>query len=324
MIEPEEFAITKIHVPLVSVLMPVYNVERYLKEAIESVLHQTMSQFEFIIIDDGSSDNSKEIIAEYTKKDGRIKFSSRQNKGIVATRNELLGLAKGRYFAIMDSDDISYPNRLQEQLNFLENNKGYAIVGCQDLLVDPEGCPIMVINNIFDHDKIDAANLRTDNFQTLNAYMAVTELVRDAGGYRSEVVYAEDRDLFLRLAEIGKVSVLPDVLYKYRQHYQSVCAEKSHEIDISVTAVINDAIDRRGLDIPPNIQNNPSDKRRMEKEDFYLTWAWFAFQNQNYKTANKYAIKLLLATPFSIPVWNLIYCLLREHLRSSLAQDSNA
>ena len=321
MTESDEFGIAKIQTPLVSVLMPVYNVERYLKEAIESVLHQTMTQFEFIIIDDGSSDSSKKIIAEYEKKDCRIKFFSRQNRGIVATRNELLVLAKAKYFAIMDSDDISYPNRLKEQLDFLENNKSYAIVGCRDLLIDPEGCPIMVINNIFDHYKIDTANLRLDNFQTLNAYMAVTKLVSDVGGYRSEVVYAEDRDLFLRLAEVGKVSVLPNILYKYRQHFLSVCAEKSHEIEISVAKVINDAIDRRKLDIPPIIQNNLSNKKKMEKEDFYTAWAWCALQNKNYNTAKKYAIKLLITSPFSITVWKLSYCIIRESLRSYINQS---
>lgn len=319
MIESEEITTTKIQATLVSVLMPVYNVERYLKEAIESVLHQTMSQFELVIIDDGSSDNSKQIIAEYEKKDARIKFLSRQNKGIVATRNELLSLAKGKYFAIMDSDDISCPNRLQEQLDFLENNKNYVIVGCRDLLIDPEGCPIMVINNIFEHDEIDAANLRTDDFLTLNAYMAVTKLVRDVGAYRTDVVYAEDRDLFLRLAEIGKVSVLPKVLYKYRQHFQSVCAEKTDEINSSVAKVIKDAINRRKLDIPLITHNSNPNKKIIQKEDYYTTWAWFALQNRNYKTANKYAIKLLITQPLSLSNWNLIYCIFRDQLRNTIS-----
>jgi hypothetical protein len=176
----------------------------------------------------------------------------------------------------------------------------------------------MAINNIYDHDEIDAANLRTDSFLTLNAYMAVTKLVRDAGAYRADVVYAEDRDLFLRLAEIGKVSVLQKVLYKYRQHFQSVCAEKTDEINSSVAKVIKDAIDRRKLDMPLIIQNSNSNKKIIEKEDYYTTWAWFALQNRNYKTANKYALKLLITQPLYFSSWNLVYCIFRDRIRNTI------
>ena len=158
-------------VPLLSVLMPVYNVEQYVAEAIESILNQTFNNFELIIIDDGSTDASRVIASEYAKKDHRIRFYSRENRGIVKTRNELLLLAQGKYFAIMDGDDISYPTRLEEQLNFLVNSNDYLIVGCRDLLIDPEGDPIIVINNCLEHLEIDQANLKRGDFLTLNAYM---------------------------------------------------------------------------------------------------------------------------------------------------------
>ncbi len=185
--------------------MPVYNAAEYLHEAVESILNQSFTDLEFIIIDDGSTDNSLEILKAFEARVSRIKLISRDNRGIVATRNELVDLAKAEYFAIMDSDDISFPTRLESQYEFLTTYREYVIVGCRDMLIDPEGLPIKVINDLSNHEDVDNANLNFDEFQTLNAYMAKTKEVREAGSYRAEVIYAEDRDLFLRMAEIGRV-----------------------------------------------------------------------------------------------------------------------
>lgn len=300
--------------PLISVLMPVYNVEKYISDAIESILSQTLKNFEFIIIDDGSIDDSKKIIIEYQKKDSRIKFISRENKGIVFTRNELLSIANAPYFAIMDSDDISYPERLSEQFSFLKNNSDYLIVGCRDLLIDPDGDPIMVINNLFEHDEIDFANLNVTTFQTLNAYMAVTEAVKGIGCYRESVVYAEDRDLFLRIAEIGKVKVLPKVLYKYRQHFVSTCVEKVDEVGMFVEQVILDAFRRRNL-TPPKFEHIKTTQVKKRK-DYFSAWAWFAFKSNYLSTARKYAFRLAVYEPISYNTWLLVYCLMRDYFKN--------
>lgn len=114
---------------LISVILPVYNGEKYLKEAIESILNQTYTNFEFIIIDDGSKDSSLEIIKEYEKEDERIVAVSRENKGLIATLNEGIEKAKGKYIARMDQDDISLPNRFEEQLKIMENDKEIVVCG---------------------------------------------------------------------------------------------------------------------------------------------------------------------------------------------------
>lgn len=299
--------------PLISVLMPVYNVEQYLRQSIESILCQTFDDFEFIIIDDGSTDNSKALVSEYANKDPRIRFFSRENKGIVKTRNELLQLSNCQYFAIMDADDISCNNRLEEQFNFLTNNPEYLIVGCRDLLIDPDGAPIRLINDRLEHDEIDQANLKKGDFLTLNAYMAITNVVKGAGAYREEIAYAEDRDLFLRLAELGKVKVLPNVLYKYRQHHNSVCVQKRSEINESVTQVIKDARNRRGLTLYNAAEEVHLVEKNLEPNDYFSSWAWWALEAGNIKTARKYALKLLLASPFSLDTWRLFYCVLRAY-----------
>ena len=106
--------------PLVSVVMPVYNAQKYLNKAIDSILAQTYKDFEFIIINDGSTDNSLQIIKKYQKKDKRIIVKNKKNKGIVAALNDGIKLSRGKYLARMDADDISLPSRFEVQVNFME------------------------------------------------------------------------------------------------------------------------------------------------------------------------------------------------------------
>lgn len=296
--------------PKLSVLMPVYNAMPYLVDAVESILSQTHSNFEFLIIDDGSTDSSLDVLEKYADKDDRIQLISRENKGIVATRNELLDLARGKYFAIMDSDDISYPERLDKQLAFLLNHADYGIVGCRDMLIDPEGLPIRIINDNSEHDDVDTANLSFDVFQTLNGYMAETDKVKAVGGYRDEIPYAEDRDVFLRMAEVGKIKVIPEVLYAYRQHYTNTCVVKRHEISQYVMRVVQDAYERRGI---PFSNQEPSLDQDISLVQQYQVWAWWALAAGHIKTARKYAKKIIMKEPLGISNWRLLLCTLRGY-----------
>ena len=126
--------------PKISVLMPVYNTkEEYLREAVESILNQTFSDFEFIIINDGSTNNAKDVILSYS--DPRIKYFEQENQGISATTNRMLDMAQGEYIAMMDSDDISLKDRLQLQLNYLETHSDIDIVsGCYRTMHDNKDC----------------------------------------------------------------------------------------------------------------------------------------------------------------------------------------
>ncbi len=114
--------------PLVSVIMPVYNAEKYVGEAIESILNQTFTDFEFLIFNDGSTDNSSKIIKSY-KDDRIIFFDYKENFGYVKHLNDGIKLAKGEYIARMDADDISLPERFQKQYDFLEKNKDVVLCG---------------------------------------------------------------------------------------------------------------------------------------------------------------------------------------------------
>lgn len=127
------------HTPLISVIMPVYNTERFVGEAIESILNQTFTDFELVIIDDGSTDSSREIIQHYAQQDQRIKaYQNEENKGISYTRNKLIELSQTNYIAAQDSDDISLPQRLELSYNYLQNHRDCAVVGWNNIIIDEE------------------------------------------------------------------------------------------------------------------------------------------------------------------------------------------
>jgi len=115
--------------PLISVVLSVYNAEKYLVEAIKSILNQTFKDFEFIIINDGSTDKSLEIIESYQKEDERIILISRENKGLIASLNEGIEKAKGKYIVRMDADDISLSTRFEEQVKIMEENQNIGLCG---------------------------------------------------------------------------------------------------------------------------------------------------------------------------------------------------
>ena len=125
--------------PSVSVCMPVYNTERYVAEAVESILAQTLGDFEFVIIDDGSTDGSRAILEPYAKQDDRIRLISRPNTGIIGARNEALGLAKGELIAVMDSDDVALPERFEVQVAYLREHPEVVCLGSKVQCIDEAG-----------------------------------------------------------------------------------------------------------------------------------------------------------------------------------------
>src|SRR4051812_26679567 len=124
--------------PTVSVLMAVYNGEQYLREAVNSILSQTFKDFEFIIIDDGSTDRSPELLASYARADSRVKLISRPNKGLTKSLNEGLHAARGEFVARMDGDDISLPERFERQVSYLREHPEVVLVGSRVEFIDPD------------------------------------------------------------------------------------------------------------------------------------------------------------------------------------------
>jgi glycosyltransferase involved in cell wall biosynthesis len=204
--------------PLISVIMPVYNGERFLKNAVESILKQTYAEFELIIIDDGSADDTPGIIDQYVKSDPRVKpIRHILNKGIVESRNE--GFANialnAEYIAIMDSDDISHPERLRHQIEFLEGNAEYALVGGHTNIIDEYGNLCGIRKYPLTHENILRVIAREDPFAQ-PAVMFRREILRTCGNYIKKYEPAEDYDLWFRIIDKYKVANLDEIVLDYR------------------------------------------------------------------------------------------------------------
>jgi len=301
--------------PLVSVVMPVYNAERFVAQAAESILVQTYPNFEFLIVDDGSTDRSLLILERYAAQDTRIRLRSGPNAGYVHRLNEMLDEARGDFVARMDADDIALPERLERQVAFLLANPDHAAVGSQILVIDSDGDPLCVWCKQQTHEEIDALLLSGPNVTAIGhpAVMYHREVVLAAGKYRVDCRPAEDVDLFLRLAEDGgRLANLPLVLLNYRMHLGSVCHLELTNQWEEVQDIIREARRRRGLPDVPIVKSNGSEKPD-RPVDYRMRWGWWALISGYVSTARKHARYCLIHAPFSKETWRLLYCSIRGH-----------
>lgn len=198
--------------PKVSVIMPAYNVEKYIAEAIESILNQTFKDFEFIILNDGSTDNTPKIIAEYAKKDKRIKFIDNQkNQGFISSLNECLNAACGEYIAKMDSDDISLPTRLEKQVAYLDNHQEVGLVGAGYKAFDKVDFEIIHPKRV---GTVDLLNGCCTTIFMLRKKIIEQNRLR----FREEFLHAEDYDFYTQFIKYASIHNLQEVLYLYRWH----------------------------------------------------------------------------------------------------------
>ena len=203
--------------PRLSVAMAVYNNAPFLAEAIDSILAQTMGDFEFLIVNDGSTDGSAAIIDNYAERDGRIRAIHQPNRGLVASLNLMIEEARAPLIARMDGDDISLPTRFERQLAFLDANPDYGVVGTSTHDIDEHGR--LSLNEDFhplDHDAFLAA-LETGPWLCHPSVVMRRDVVRAAGGYRAAFRHCEDYDLWLRLSEATRLCTIPDRLFHYRR-----------------------------------------------------------------------------------------------------------
>lgn len=211
-------------VPAVTIAMSVYNAGRFLPQAIESMLAQSFGDFEFLIVNDGSTDGSADVIDAYAARDPRIRPIHQDNRGLVASLNRLIDEARAPLIARMDGDDVSQPERLARQVRFMAENPDHGVVGTWATSIDEEGrsCDNGGLDQPTDFTSFLAA-LHGKPLLCHPSAMLRTEVARAAGGYRALYRHCEDYDLWLRLAERTKLCSIPErlILYRYSDNQVS-------------------------------------------------------------------------------------------------------
>lgn len=211
--------------PLVTVVTPAYNAERFLSEAIESILNQTYENIEYILIDDASTDNTKDIINKYAKKDNRIKTHfNAKNLNIGGVRNQGVKLAKGKYIAWQDADDISLPTRIEKQVEFMESNPKVGMCGSFIEFFEDNG------NHHIRKYLTEDSEIRKKMFRYAPAAEPASilrmECFKKAGEYDPTLPPAADIDMSFRIGQHYKFANIPEVLLRYRVHPQSATSQK--------------------------------------------------------------------------------------------------
>ncbi len=203
--------------PRVSVVMTTYNGSQFVKETIDSILNQSFSDFEFIIIDDNSTDETFEIIKGYNDRRLRI-YRNSQNLGVGATRNRGINLANGDYLAYTDQDDISLPQRLERQVDFLDNNPAVILAGTAGWFLFAKNNSTIPYSAVQKPYVMHWGLLTQTRLVPSSTCVRLETLRRHGIYFRPEYNYADDFDLFHRLAQVGDVVSMPDRLTIYRIH----------------------------------------------------------------------------------------------------------
>jgi hypothetical protein len=222
--------------PAISVAMSVYNGERFLVPAIESVLAQTFTDFEFLILDDGSSDGTRAIIEHYAAQDSRIRPIIRENRGLIASLNQLLEESRAPLVARMDADDVCLPTRFARQIDYLAAHTDYGVVGtwCEDIdeYDQPWGGLCNSPRHPANHEDFLIAIDKGWALLCHPAVMFRRDLVLSVGGYHAAFKHCEDMDLWLRLASVTKLASIPEPLIRYRHYSDQVSSRHATEQQI--------------------------------------------------------------------------------------------
>ena len=213
--------------PLVSVVMSVFNGKRFLAEAVESILDQEFRDFEFIIIDDGSGDGSASELDSYQRRDSRVRVCHQEHAGLVKSLNKGCGLARGRYIARMDADDVALRDRLALQVEFLKTHPEIGVVGASVEWINAAGKSLYISRNPAQDCEIKADLLLHRRCALWHPTILLhKDVFTQAGGYRSNFVGAEDYDLWLRIAEKSQLANLGPVVLRYRIHSSQVSIQQ--------------------------------------------------------------------------------------------------
>jgi glycosyltransferase involved in cell wall biosynthesis len=294
--------------PTISVVMPVYNAKRYVAEAIESILGQTFRDFEFLIIDDGSTDGSLAILKRYAAQDSRIRLWSGPNEGYAPRLNEMLHQARGDLIARMDADDVALPGRFARQVEFLRNHPEVDVVGGARENIDSKGRFLCVSREGEDHDYIQSQLLNGTCPICHPSVVMRLKAVLAVGGYRPDMMPAEDADLWLRMGERGLLANLADVVVRYREHESSVSSLRNEEQCQLFQVAANEACDRRGI---PRRELNIQPWRSVDRQSRHrrsIIYGWSAFHGGKRSAAVCHGLRAVSLMSWRRESWLLLAC----------------
>lgn len=259
--------------PRVSVLMPVRNGAQWLPSAIDSVLTQSLPHIELLIIDDGSTDRTPEIVAGFAARDPRVQPIRQGALGLVTALNRGIGEARANLIARLDADDLALPERLARQVAGMDANPRLDLLGSWAEIIDGEGRVTGRLTPPPEPAQLRDTLARTNPF-IHSSVMLRAEAVRRLGGYRAAFEAAEDYDLWLRLSEHGDIAIVPEILVRYREHGGNVTVRKAARQMFSARLAIRAAVARTSIGVDPADKlTAPPDWRTDVGNSFYATEA---------------------------------------------------
>ncbi|KLU02671.1 glycosyl transferase family 2 [Rhodopirellula islandica] len=291
--------------PKISVLLPVFNAKKTVGETIDSILGQTEANFEFLILDDGSTDGSCDVALQAAQNDSRVQLIRQSNAGMAVSLNRLIDQSRGQYLARIDADDVAEPTRFATQVAYLDAHPDCVLVGSAVLNIDGEGDPYGVTILPADHDAIETRLLSGAGGVMHPSTMLRREAVIQTGGFALNYPVAEDQDLWLRLARIGRLANLPEPLTRYRVHPQNMSFVRQTDGADALDRLLAKAHADRGLPYTPST-NQASAETVCSAWDRQRTWAWTAVQEGYLLTARKHARRLTRQRPLDARAWKLL------------------
>lgn len=290
-------------------MVAVYNTAPYLAETLDSLLGQTFTDLEVVAIDDGSTDGSADILRQYAQRDPRLRFASRENRGIAVTRNEMLAMARGRLLAVNDSDDVSVPDRIAEQIKYMDAHPEIVCLGGDFEYMDAVGRKLTTLRPPRDDAAIQQMLMRGHASICNGVVMMRREAVERVGGYHPDYRFGQDVDMFLKLGEVGKLANMPRTLGRIRLHGKSVSETKREEQRHFGRLACEAAAARRGVPCAFDASEPWRPGADRGSRHLYLKrYGWWAFNSGERRTAMIYGMKTVAAKPWDPAGWKLMAC----------------
>jgi glycosyltransferase involved in cell wall biosynthesis len=298
--------------------MSVYNGKDFLRESIDSILDQTYTDFEFIIIDDGSTDGTAEVLDSY--KHPSIRVHAQKNQGLTKALNTAISLSRGEYLARQDADDVSKPERLGKQVTFLDGNEKVGLVGTYYNRIDLRGNILQDMKPLVRSDELKK-RLESHNQFAHGSVMFRRRCIECVGIYREEFRVAQDYDLWLRISERFDVANLPEFLYQWRLNLSSQSV-RSFDVQNDHASMASElAKERRSRGVDRLLELSPEERAAWTREFLesrlgdvrdgeafgYNKWAKVFLDGGNHQEAIRFILRSLSVDPFRIDTWKLLF-----------------